>query len=954
MEFRVLGAVEVVGVGVPRRQERLVLAGLLLRANEVVSVDELVDLVWPEGPGERARSALQVYVSRLRRAGVQIDGSRAGYAVKVAPEALDLQRFRSLVERARGMEDPVRRSAGLAEALGLWRGKPLEDVTTEEIRARLCAGIEEERRTALEDRIEADLAAGRQEQLVPELAELVAADPLRERLVIAWMTALYRAGRKQEALDAYAVLAERLAEEYGLDPAPALRRLHLAILRDEPSADGSKKVDGSKKDGTTPRELPVDISLLVGRDELLADGVRALTGETEAAKVICLWGAAGVGKSAAATRIGHLVADKFADGQLFARLQDVGGAAVPTGTLLGRMLRSVGVAPRAVPESLEERVELFRTKTADLNLLVVLDDALDAETVQQLLPAGPKCAAVVTSRKSLPGFKKAAHRQVLPLDATTGHDLLARLIGRSMRDRTAVQTVAVACAGLPLALRIIGSRLALSGDDALPAIASALADDEARLDSMVAGDLAVRTSLDRSLNLAEPQTQQLLARLTLVGVTEFPVWVAAPLLDRDELTGQAAFEQLVDLGLVELVAVAPFRRYKMHALVRSYAAEQLARTADGAQPQRRYFDAVHRLTALADAGVNHGWTTTAHFRTPPTPVLPDIEELIETDPLGWFDASWSLVAAASKAALDVGDPERAGTIGLLLNGYLGLRELREPRHELFNAIAERLAQTGPLELSVRVELAKHTYRAAPPEVRQVEGERLLALAEQTGSLDLQARAQLQLANSSLQLADYHRARKQALAALTLVDQPDGPEHLRFFVLRDLMHISAELKDYEASIRWGEQAIELAVPDSNVQGEARLLIGEIQAEMGLYEAAVVQLTKAVETLSALSNVQNAAQATCLLASVAAKQGRIDDARTLLVRPKALYAETSTRFLGFRIQLAEADIAMTAGDFELGRRLRNELIEQILATGDQSVANYLREMIANDPRDPLNQR
>jgi DNA-binding SARP family transcriptional activator len=89
------------------------------------------------------------------------------------------------------LEDPVRRSAGLAEALGLWRGKPLEDVTTEEIRARLCAGIEEERRTALEDRIEADLAAGRQEQLVPELAELVAAEPLRERLVIAWMTALY-------------------------------------------------------------------------------------------------------------------------------------------------------------------------------------------------------------------------------------------------------------------------------------------------------------------------------------------------------------------------------------------------------------------------------------------------------------------------------------------------------------------------------------------------------------------------------------------------------------------------------------------------------------------------------------------------------------------------------------------------------------------------------------------
>ncbi len=215
--------------------------------------------------------------------------------------------------------------------------------------------------------------------------------------MIAWMTALYRAGRKQEALAAYAELAERLADQYGLDPAPALRRLYLAILRDDPSADESKK------EGTTPRELPVDISLLVGRDELLADAVQVLTGEAGGeAATVCLWGAAGVGKSAAATRIGHLVADRFADGQLFARLQDVGGAAVPAGTLLGRMLRSVGVSPRAVPESLDERVELFRTKTAELNLLVVLDDALDAGSVELLRPSGPRCAVVVTSRKSLP------------------------------------------------------------------------------------------------------------------------------------------------------------------------------------------------------------------------------------------------------------------------------------------------------------------------------------------------------------------------------------------------------------------------------------------------------------------------------------------------------------------------------------------------------------------------
>jgi tetratricopeptide (TPR) repeat protein len=169
-----------------------------------------------------------------------------------------------------------------------------------------------------------------------------------------------------------------------------------------------------------------------------------------------------------------------------------------------------------------------------------------------------------------------------------------------------------------------------------------------------------------------------------------------------------------------------------------------------------------------------------------------------------------------------------------------------------------------------------------------------------------------------------------------------------------MHVAAEQKDYEASIRWGEQAIELAPPDSNVEGEARLLIGEIQAEIGQYDAATAQLTKAVEILRALANDKVAALANCLLATIAAKQGRLDDAHSLLVWPQTLYAETSHRFLGIRIRLAEADIAMTDGDYEQGRRLRHEVAEDIQTLGDQSAAQYIRDLIANDPRDPANQR
>ncbi len=303
----------------------------------------------------------QVYVSRLRKAlpGVRIVGGAAGYTIEVPADSVDVELFRADLRAAGNIADPAGKSELLRQALGRWRGPALADVTTEDDRLRLTAGLEEERRTALEDRIEADLQTG--QDLSAELEGLVAAEPLRERLVVAWMTALYHAGRKQDALAAYTQLAARLADEHGLDPAPVLRRLHLAILRDDPTLQQHRKPAAEE---TVPRELPVDISLLVGRDDLLGDAAKVLTAGDRAA-VYCLFGAAGVGKSAAATKLAHQVAAEFPDGQLFARLQDVNGEAVPARTLLGRMLRSLGVQPRSVPAETAERAAMFQELTAD-------------------------------------------------------------------------------------------------------------------------------------------------------------------------------------------------------------------------------------------------------------------------------------------------------------------------------------------------------------------------------------------------------------------------------------------------------------------------------------------------------------------------------------------------------------------------------------------------------------
>lgn len=763
----------------------------------------------------------------------------------------------------------------------------------------------------------------------------------------AWMTALYRAGRKSEALRAYQELAGRLAEEFGLDPAPALRRLHLAILRDDPSLRPETAI---RAEGTVPRELPVDISLLIGRDDLLADAGRVLTqGDRAQPAVYCLWGGAGVGKSAAGTRIGHLVAASFPDGQLFARLQDVGGEAVPAGALLGRMLRSLGVQPGAVPASAADRATMFRERTESLAVLVLLDDALDAGIVAQLLPTGSRCAVLVTSRKPLPELTEAVHRQVTPLDATTSHALLTRLIGRTLRDRLTLDSVAEQCVGLPLALRIVGSRLALSGDDALQSIAHALADDDQRLDSMVAGDLAVRTSLGRTMTLADPQARQLLERLSLVGITEFPSWVAAPLLDCDEATGAAVFERLVDLGLVELVHD---QRYKMHALVRAYAAEQLALAGDRDEPLGRYLQAVLRLAGLADNSLPHGLTLTLRLAVPDRPRLPAAEADAIADPGPWMDGNWPLIRAAVFTALQAGRQVEAAELALRLNGYSVIAALDDLRAEVLSAAREAVKESGPLELYVRLAFGLLPALELSPAERLAAGEELLELSEQLGSTELQVRAMFHISIGANQSMDLDRAQEVTTKALELTEQPDGPVDLRVFVLQQLSIIAAERHDFEAGAGWARELHAMAPPGTISEGDGLFLLGENELELGRYDDAMATLTRAADIYGAVGNDFTVARVRTMMALVASRTGDTALGRELLDQAIDWDRHHPGTNLMEVVELIEADLAMALGDVEGSRRTRLRLIEEAGASGKTTLQQQIQHILDTDPRDPAN--
>ena len=271
MEFRILGPLEVLensrSLALGRLKERIVLAVLLLHANEFVSRERLIDELWGTSPPATARKAVNVYISKLRQTLTRnghdpIATAEGGYRLGVDPDLLDAERLRSLIAQARsciadGDSDPA--SQLLQEALALWRGPTLAGIPLESFGRDEVAQLDELRLAALMDRIDCDLALGRHEQVLGELNLLVREHPLRERLRAQQMLALYRADRQADALDVYAEARQTLVDDLGIEPCEALQRLQQAILRHDPSLEtpeGTAAVNGLPPSTAAPTPTP--------------------------------------------------------------------------------------------------------------------------------------------------------------------------------------------------------------------------------------------------------------------------------------------------------------------------------------------------------------------------------------------------------------------------------------------------------------------------------------------------------------------------------------------------------------------------------------------------------------------------------------------------------------------------------------------------------------------------
>lgn len=602
MDFRVLGPVEAHrgGLRIPLAGSKVhtVLAALLLAKGRVVSDSRLNFLLWGWEPPATSGAQIYTYMSRLRKLlgdEARIERRPPGYLLQAPNSAVDLLEFERLDRLGRAaLAQRRHQEAGalLAEALGHWRGTALANVTEHLADAELPQ-LEEARMHTLENRIEADLALGRHEQLTAELTGLVAQHPLREKLRAQLMTALYRSGRQSDALQSYYEGRSLLADQLGIDPGEALGSTYTAVLKGTrgPGPGGATRPAGEVPAGpVAPSTLPPVVDELTGRDAEIRT-LRTQLAESVAGRGprhLLVTGMAGVGKTALAVHVAHAAAGDFPDGRLFAELSEANGRPRRPRDVLAALLRDLGepreeseVTPPAAGvqgdrRECEDLVRLLRARTSGRQLLVVLDGAAEGRLLDPVLAGLQGVVVLITGRTRLTQVIGARTTALAPLGDPAALDLLAAVTGRARlaAEPDATDDLLSYCGGLPLAIRIAGSRLLARPFWPVARLAQRMAAPENRLRELSYGSMDVGAALLPSLYALPSPARSVLVRLADMGTEPFPAHRAAEALGTTEATAEQWLEQLVDGALLDLCGVDLMGRpfYRFHELVLLFAA----------------------------------------------------------------------------------------------------------------------------------------------------------------------------------------------------------------------------------------------------------------------------------------------------------------------------------------------------------------------------------------------
>jgi DNA-binding SARP family transcriptional activator len=962
LEFRILGTLEVLAAGRrvplagPGRQA--LLAVLLLRANQAVGIGQLIDDLWAETPPANAEVALRMTVLRLRRWLAAGDGDGpslltrpGGYALQVDPDQVDAHRFgRLAAEGHQALADGDAELAGrrLREALALWRGPALAGMPASPLVTAEAARLDAARHAAVQARIDADLARGRHAEALADLETLAGAHPLDEGVHARLMRALSQVGRQADALTAYRELRRRLVDTLGVEPGPELRRLEQAVLTADltlqPLAPGA-----AEPARPAPCQLPPGIDHFTGRDDDLAAvlgvlgraaGEVAPPGEDGATMIATVNGAAGVGKSTLAVRAAHQARRWFPDGQLYVNLHGAtpGLAPLPAEEALGGFLRALGVDGDALPQRLDDRAGLYRSLLAERRVLVVLDDASTEAQVLPLLPAGPGCAAVVTSRRLLAGLTGGSHVHLDVLPAGEAVTLLGRLAGerRVAAEPAAAAEAARLCGYLPLALRIAGMRLAARPAWPVEELAGRLADERRRLRELEVAGLGVRASLvvsHRELREGgDPAGHAAAGAFALLAVLDGPevgVPVAARLLDRDEAAAEELLELLVDAQLLETPAPG---RYRLHDLLRLYARElagaELAecdRDAAVARALRLYTSTAWRALALLRPG-------DPRLRRADDRLAGDGLDLADAErALAWLDAERAnLVAAVGQAAAAGLPGVPAAQLAHALFAFFQVRgdwDECARVNEVAMASARRAGDRGGEALAGTDLGVAHEHQGRHDRAL-ARHQASLAAFRQLGDLDGQVATLSNLGNLRDSQGRYDDAAAHHRESLAIA-RASGNRHGREVGLTNLGVVYSRLERWDDALACERESLAIAVELGDRHGQAISL-----SNQGLYhhsrgrddEALAAQL----ESLAIAADLGNRvlyAAGLCNLGLIHEGQGR--DGEALACQRESL---ETFRELGARG--AEAEMLRNLGDLHERQGRPGEA----LACQRESVALY----------------
>jgi DNA-binding SARP family transcriptional activator/tetratricopeptide (TPR) repeat protein len=841
VEFRVLGPLEVrldgVPVPLPSGRTRSLLASLLLRANEIVSVDELVERLWDGAPPTptRAKATLHMVVTRLRQALGDANRVRTavdGYLVEVAPGTLDLDLFRSLADDGR-----------FAEALTLWRGSPLSNVKSDALHRDEVPVLLDERFDVLERRIDADLAASNLVGLVVELRVLTKQHALRERFWAQLMTALHRSDQQAEALAVYQEIRGLLADELGVEPGSALREAHTAVLAGVPDTGSARPVPWEVQ-----RQLPPDTADFVGREDL-HDEVRLLLDPDQAGTavpIVAISGPPGAGKSALTISIAHRLRRRFPDGQLFVRLDGAGKSPRDPADVLAELLTAVGISLSAIPDSLEARAAAFRSQLADRTVLLVLDDAAGPDQVRPLVPGTAGAAVLISSRRQLPGLPGAHGLRLKPFETHDAVDLLTRMIGTRRIDgeSRAATAIVQACGGLPLALRIVGARLAARTSMPLAIFAARLADERRRLDELAIGDLATRASLALSYESLPEPVATAFRRLGLLGATDFASWMVTVLTDGGD--GERLVEQLVETSLLDETGQDETGepRYRLHDLLAVYAGELAVADGDAVNDAalRRYAEA---LVTLADAACERLPLVVDQMPFLPvewSPLL-TVDEVVRLTRDGgkWMLAEERHLDRVLQLCAERGWAELAAHIAGRAFNYLDVYVSYERLLELLTLVRDSLRRNGNevLEWRLSFSLTLQTARSG------VTTEALRTLTEAVEVFErLDQPVELAVTLAALAYFERLHTGKPAvdLAGRAVeAARRSGSEEIYLSAVRELATMLAQSGRYEESLPLSEEALTISKRLRDIAPQVQVLYG-----MSTNALANSDLARAVET------------------------------------------------------------------------------------------------------------